>query len=277
MKNLNPFKLSLHSWVHLLAFVLIFLIIGCEKEAIEGNENFITADLSVKSGDEKVNTFYGPARHFGNGVVRAMVTMNHNGEPEAIGVKISEKALERLPDEIETITLRLPNKMEGLPFDHIDLNWNPHGHEPEVVYGATHFDLHFYMISEEEKMQIGYMGAGDGIVIPEEVYQPENYFPTMEVVPFMGMHWLNALAPELGGADFTHTFIYGSDKDGTFIFYEPMFTLDYLENHADGTLFEISQPEEFQISGFYYPTSYKMEYNAKKKEYIIVLEGLQWR
>lgn len=264
------------NFYYLLPLMFIFLFSGCEKDTM-GDIGSPAADglqMKAKGHKEKVNTFYGPAQPYGNGVVRAMVTMNHDGEPEAIGVKISEKVLRDLPDEHEILTLRLPNKMEGLAIDHIDLDWNPHGHEPEMFYGARHFDFHFYMISPEEKMQI-VPRTQEEIVLPEMQYWPANYFPTMEVVPNMGMHWLSEFAPELGGADFTHTFIYGS-YDGEFIFYEPMITLDYLQN-ATGESFDISQPQEFQRTGYYYPTSYRISYDATKKEYTVLLEDMVLR
>lgn len=34
------------------------------------------------------------------------------------------------------------------------LNWEPSGHPTEGVYTIPHFDFHFYMISEEEVMNI---------------------------------------------------------------------------------------------------------------------------
>ncbi|MEP6495442.1 MAG: hypothetical protein ABJF01_22335 [bacterium] len=39
-------------------------------------------------------------------------------------------------------------------FDHVVLDWNPAGHEPEHVYTLPHFDFHFYSVSEAEQMKI---------------------------------------------------------------------------------------------------------------------------
>lgn len=254
-------------------FILLFA--GCEKDGISQfeNEPLELNSPDLKAHSEKVNTFYGPAQPFGNGVVRAMVTMNREGEPQAIAVIISEKALERMPEEMRVITLKLPNKAEGLAFDHIDLDWNPAGHEPPGMYDLPHFDFHFYMISEEEKMKMTDWDVE--VMLPSQEFWPENYFPTQELVPSMGMHWLNSLAPELGGETFTHTFIYGS-YGGQFIFYEPMVTVDYLKQ-ANGESFTIHQPEEFQREGYYYPTTYSISHDPVKKEYLISLEGMVLR
>ncbi len=278
MMRLNYFLRSPRLSFYLLSLIFVFVLSACEKDAVPETE-IQSADLNfndnLKKPAGKTNTFYGPAQPLGNGVARAMVTMNHNGEPEAIGVKFSEKVLERLPDEHDILTLRLPNKMQGLAFDHIDLNWNPHGHHPPNIYGAPHFDFHFYMVSEEEKMEITDPLKGE--IYPTEEFIPEGYFTPGGLEPQMGVHWLHGAAPELGGADFTHTFIFGS-YDGKFIFYEPMITIDFLK-WGDTSEFPIpiSQPQEFDPMGYYYPTTYSITHDAKKKEYMVTLEGMVWR
>ena len=262
--------------ISFLPLILMIFLTGCEKEAMpEAVDSSV--DLQVKtaaSAETKTSTFYGPAEQMGDGVVRAMVTMTRDGVPVEIGVRISEKSLEGLPGEGYVATLRLPNKMEGLAFDHVDVNWNPHGHEPEVLYGAEHFDVHFYMVSQEYKTTI--TDPQKGVDYPDEIYQPLNYYPPLgvpaqfQLVPEMGVHWTRGDEP----FPFTHTFIYGS-YDDSFIFMEPMVTVDYLVNHADGTDFAIAQPEQFERSG-YYPTTYKMYYDAKRKEYVISMGGMVW-
>lgn len=263
---------SPQSFSYLLPLLLLFIFAGCQKEALPDD-----ASLDVKaSAETKTNTFYGPARQLGDGVVRSMVTMTRDGVPVEIGIRLSEKALQDLPDEVTVVELELPNKMEGLAFDHIDFDWNPHGHEPEFLYGAPHFDLHFYMISREEQMQV--IDPAKAAILPAAEYIPEGYFLPAgpELVPYMGVHWLSMDAPELppSSQEFTSTFIYGS-YDGSFIFMEPMFTLDYLMNAADGTEMPIPQPEEFEQAG-YYPTSYKMYYDAQHKDYIISMGDMKW-
>jgi len=86
------------------------------------------------------------------------------------------------------------------------------------------------------------------------------------------VHWLDFTAPELNGATFTQTFIYGS-YDGQVTFYEPMITEQFiLANPA----FEraIPQPAKVQKTG-YYPT--KMRIAKADKITNIILEGFVLR
>ena len=270
------FLLPPRSSFYLLPLFFLFLFAGCQQESLPEADGLTNSAAAKAANDEvRVNTFYGPAEPFNGGVVRTMVTMTRDGIPVEIGVRISEKALEDLPEDGRIISLDLPNQMQGLTFEHVDVNWNPHGHEPEVLYGAEHFDVHFYMVSEEYKMTI--TDPQKGVDYPDEVYQPFNYFPPppqvpaqFQLVPNMGVHWTRADEP----FPFTHTFIYGS-YDNSFIFMEPMVTLEYLLEHADGTAFSIAQPDEFERSG-YYPTTYKMYYDDKHKDYVISMGDMVW-
>lgn len=275
MKKLNSL-LSPQTSIYLLPLLFLFLFSGCQKEALPEVDG-LNVDPLTKAKDKsvRVNTYYGPAQAFNGGVVRAMVSMNEFGHPTHIGVKISEKVLEGIEDvDSQVITLQLPNKAAGLPFDHIDLDWNQMGHEPDFLYAVPHFDFHFFMVSEEYKM--GMTDTEKAANLPEPQYVPAGYFlPAVELVPYMGVHWLSSAAPELGGVDFTHTFIFGS-YDGEFIFYEPMITLDYLLNEADGEYFPIAEPQEYQHKGYFYPTNYSMDYDSGKKEYTIIMSGMRW-
>ena len=261
----------------IFSFLFSLLFISCDKEVIPLHVSSSSLTTELKKPEtpsaEKTNTFYGPAQPYGNGVVRAFVTMSHANEPTAIGLMISEKAFESLPDEMTNTTFQLPNQAEGLSFDHIDLGWNPHGHEPEGVYTFPHFDIHFYMISQEQQMDI--VDPVKAEILPASQYRPVGYFPTPGYVPMMGKHWLNGASPELNGDAFTQTFIYGS-YDGSFIFYEPMITLAYFMDKTS-TEYPINQPAEFQSSGYYYPTTYSINYDSTRKVYTVVLSGLVLR
>jgi hypothetical protein len=70
----------------------------------------------------------------------------------------------------------------------------------------------------------------------------------------MGNHLLDSQSPEIKDSlPFTRTFIYGA-YEGRLIFWEPMITLDFLQQTTDACM-EIRQPESFQRAG-YYPTQY---------------------
>ncbi len=160
-----------------------------------------------------------------------------------------------------------------MAFDHIDFGWNPHGHEPPGIYDVPHFDVHFYMISVDYQNTI--LDPALIVTPPDAQYIPAGYFTPGGLVPLMGEHWLDFNAAELNGGDFTKTFIYGS-YDQEFIFYEPMITLAYLQQKGNEKM-AIPQPEAFQRTGLYYPTTYSINYDAVKKEYLITLENLVLR
>jgi len=276
MKKFKTFKLSPQNLIPLFFLLSLFLFISCETDPVpEVTPQSLSSDLTkAPRSSDKTNTFYGPAKQLGDGVLRSMVVMRHDGTPEAIGLRISEKVLEGLPDEETNITLELSNKMQGMAFDHIDFGWNPHGHEPSHIYGDAHFDIHFYMVSVDYKNTI--LDPALIEIPPDAKYIPEDYFTPGGLVPYMGEHWLDFNAAELqAGGIFTKTFIYGS-YDQEFIFYEPMITLAYLQQKGNEQI-AIPQPAEFQRTGLYYPTTYSINYDAVKKEYLITLENLVLR
>lgn len=275
MKKKYYFFMS--SLSYLLTFTLFCLVTfySCESEPISKPINESTSVLLKESGNysksDKTNTFYGPAVPIGKGIAQAYVMMSHLGSPVSVGIRFSEKSLGNLSNSENRWTLKLPNKVKGLSIDHIDLGWNPHGHEPPGVYDLPHFDIHFYTVSEEYVNNINNPVKAE--MLPAPQFWPATYFPTPGFVPNMGKHWLSGLANEIQpGGVFSQTFIYGS-YDGAFIFYEPMITLDYL-NQKGSEQFNIFQPSEFLRTGLYYPTTYSITYDSTKKEYRIALENM---
>lgn len=265
MKN-PKFILSPQSLLY--TFLLVTFLFSCQTEIIP-EENFQSVDLKVANS----NDFYGPAVPFGNGVVRSFLSLTKEGNPVAVGLEISEKALQKLPDLDAEIILELPKKAEDLIIDHIALGWNPMGHEPPGVYDLPHFDMHFYWIPEEDVLAINSPDLAEKL--PASMFWPETYFDTPGYVPMMGKHWLSALSPELAGSVFDHTFIYGS-YDGNFIFYEPMITWDFLNNREFEDHYSIHQPENFARTGYYYAASYQIRFDEQKKVYRIALTDLFW-
>lgn len=255
-------------------FILFLIFTSCE-DMIPSEDAIQSTKLKAEISLEKSNDFYGPTQPMGNGVIRSVVTVGHDGVPKAVGIEFSAKALEKLPDEEHNIHLALSNKAEGLIVDHIDVGWNPHGHEPEGVYTLPHFDVHFYWISVAEVDMIPFsVGMAD---LPPAQYRPVDYSPDAVTIPQMGRHWLYNYAPELPwveGATFTQTFIYGS-YDSEFHFYEPMVTKSFLEAKDFNNPYPISQPTNFQRSG-YYADSYEFNYDSVKKQYRVMLTGLHW-
>lgn len=221
----------------------------------------------------KSGTFIGETKSLGNGMVRSWITLD-NGNVSAIGISFTDMALSGLPVENSTeYTLLLPEQASVTPFNHIGLDWNPKGHEPIGIYDKPHFDFHFYMISQEERNNI--TAAGEDLAklsknISSE-YIPEGYVPTPGGIPRMGAHWIDPSSPEFNNRSFTKTFIYGF-YDGKMVFVEPMVTKAFLETLPNTTDL-IKVPAKYPKKA-YYPTRYKVSYNATVREYSISIEGM---
>ncbi|AHM60533.1 hypothetical protein D770_11380 [Flammeovirgaceae bacterium 311] len=234
-------------------------------------------------------TFYGPATPLGQGVAKAWVSTDKQGNPLSVGITVSEHAVEALlkgqGHDHQSFTLKLPKQGEKTLYNHIVLDWNPMGHPAPGIYDLPHFDLHAYMISEEERMAIVPMAPFDanGQISfddrPSPLFIPKDYALDPGIVPAMGAHWLDQMAPELNGETFTQTYIYGSYK-GEFIFHEPMFTVAYLKDLKQKSnpfaSYAIKQPESYQKAG-YYPMEYSFTYNPTPGEYIISLDKLVYK
>lgn len=223
-------------------------------------------------------TTYGNTVAIGNGSGRSFVTVDAFGKPTEIGMRLSEAALTGLPPEDTNppawYVLNLPATTARLPFNHLSFDWNPHGHEPALIYDTPHFDVHFYMISLADRQQI-MPNDPKGEINPESKYLPATYIGPPGVVPTMGKHWVDPTSREFNGQAFTHTFIYGS-YNGNVIFQEPMITLAYLQGRTTQT-FALPQPQAFARTGLYYPTKYTIGYNAMSQEYTIMLHDMVLR
>lgn len=173
------------------------------------------------------------------------------------------------------------------PFTYVLNNWNPHGHMPPGIYDKPHFDVHFYMNPNEERLAIR-PGPCDALVncddyelgkdLPDEQYRHPDFEDLDAIEPAMGNHLADLTAPEHNGEPFTHTFIYGT-WDGEVTFYEPMVTYDWYADLASGSIedacFEIKQPEAFAEAGWY-PTEYCLRYRENRDELTTSLESFEY-
>lgn len=245
-------------------------------------------------------TVYGASQTLGDGTARTYVTLNAAGKPTSIGVALSEAALTNLPmipnapsPSAVMLQLALPTDAPVTGYNHVMLDWNPAGHEPDHVYTHPHFDFHFYNITPAQVMAMmpnDPQWAAKASALPATQFVPTGYaaasvlagIPAAQAaVPMMGLHWLDVSSPELqpppAGKQFTETFIYGS-YDGKFIFLEPMITKAYLESlkTTNGMSRNIGTPAQVATAG-YYPTTYSIRYDASAKEYRIALDSLTYR
>lgn len=224
---------------------------------------FILIFQSCKKNDSPSvsGTFKGTPISMGNGNAWSWIEIGTDGQPKTLGITFEEAAFTNLPSgndkhmeyEYEPT---LPSEKTLTPFKHIIVDWNPFGHPPANIYDKPHFDLHFYLIDEADRLQIpGYEQDSTGFLqYPDAPYLPATYFPFPGGEPQMGKHWADGTSPELNPVNpqpFTQTFIYGSYK-GNVTFYEPMATLDFLTTTTSFTR-NIPQPSKWGKEG-YYPT-----------------------
>jgi hypothetical protein len=231
----------------------------------------------------KPGTYTGEALRIGNGVAYSWVTLNEKGKPAALGVTITESALEGLPATPPKGTfgydyvLSLPEQAGKTAFKHVGFGWNPQGHEPPGIYDRAHFDVHFYMITPEAREKITAKGAD---VERCRKPLPAGFAPAGYVyakgteVPMMGGHFIDPKSPEFNGKEFTTTFLYGA-YDGNLIFFEPMLTKAFLETKPQ--MREVISVPTSYANGAFYPTAYSVRYDPARREYNIAIEGMTWR
>jgi hypothetical protein len=170
----------------------LFFISGCDESQPEPTPYDGASSANSKansSGNDKIITHYGRTYPFYGGIMRSIVQLNHAGEIVAVGMMFSERSLYNLPQEHESFVLEFPKHVGATLFTHIYFNWNPKGHFPLDIYGLPHFDLHYYTIPQEERLQIPFIAS----VPMEDImavwpYMPEHYVPTMVSEPMMGVH-----------------------------------------------------------------------------------------
>lgn len=222
----------------------------------------------------KAFVVYGDAVAVGLGKGQAYAEIDQSGALTSVGVALTEEALNGLPEhDMTQYILKLPSVLNVPPYNHVLLDWNPHGHEPNPTYSAPHFDFHFYLVSEEERKAISCQGDDEAVCLtqPEPTKLPPFYVPTPAGVPEMGWHWLDPRSPEFNGQPFTATFIYGF-YGGNMNFLEPMITREYLLKKQ---CFEkdIPVPQAFPKAG-YYPQSYAISFDKTLNMYFISLKSL---
>ena len=64
-------------------------------------------------------------------------------------------------------------------FDHLELHWNPVGHEPEGIYSLPHFDLHFFDVPPSEVLAVDCVD----LIQPAAERIPAPYIVTPGCVP----------------------------------------------------------------------------------------------
>ena len=243
----------------------------------------------TKDDQQKNGGFYkGPPQTFQHGKAWTWLETDPQDKPLRVGIAIDNAAMTSLDpggdhngghNHANAVSLAFHPKINLTVFDHALLDWNPHGHEPAGVYTLPHFDFHFYMTSTEERMAIPpYNVDSSGfLALPAPGYLPATlpnmYVPIPGGVPQMGKHWIDVSTPELNGALFTQTFIYGT-YGGKVTFYEPMITKAFIDENASFVR-DIPVPTKFAKTG-YYPTKMRISRSSGNVTNVI-LEAFVYR
>jgi hypothetical protein len=229
----------------------------------------------LASSVAKANTTaWGEVTPLGNSELRTFAELDNNKRIVSLGVAIRNATLTHLPADMKMIKLRLPPRADLAPYKFIEVDWNPHGHEPPGVYDVPHFDFHFYTMPLEDVAKITCAGADQPVCMkmPPANQVADKYAPTPAGVPMMGWHWVDTLAPEFNGGKFSKTFIYGF-YNGNVTFLEPMVTLEYLMSGANSTT-PIRQPATFPKHGIY-PRAYEVAYDSIHKVHYVRIKNFK--
>jgi uncharacterized protein len=289
---------------------ILTLLTACDESSPRGAADLTPTGLTAEVDAEGGHTIrhYGTPVRLGHGTVRTYILINTSDRdvPLEVGVALSEGATEGLPaamgmaghESMVVNLLALPT-LNPTPYQFVELDWNPAGHEPLAIYGLPHFDLHFYTVSRDVRSSIvptdpRYAEAAASF--PPAELRPPFYVdaataagaPAWAVtVPQMGLHWFDVRAPELQAAlgnpagyqPFTRTFIKGT-WDGRFIFDEPMITRAWLltkrissrEAAADDVI-PVPTAARYEPAG-YYPQAYRVAYDPRAREFLVGLTQL---
>jgi hypothetical protein len=252
-------NLSNAKWLLPLCFAS-FIFNSCQKEHNPVDQ------------ETKYNTFNGTQIKVGNGYAHTFITRSHTGVPQELGVVFTDEALSGLPTTNTPYILDFHHKaLESTPFKHVALGWSATGHPlPGGAFMGPHFDVRFFMLSLEERLNIPAPPAPELYILPPTGYMPANYYPDVPG-PQIGMHWTDKSF--VAGVPVKQTMILGS-FNGKFTFVSPIVLQSEL---ASGTRTSLpySQPQTFAKNG-YYPTKYNI-YEDDKKQHYVTLSDFVWR
>ncbi|MCM0611345.1 DUF5602 domain-containing protein [Marinobacter sediminum] len=224
--------------------------------------------------------FTGTSVAVGNGTARVVVMANDGNDPESVSVVLTEDALLGLPEahgdkSVWEFELPMPDAGPQTGYNHVVLDWNPAGHIPEGVYSVPHFDVHFYLISNDEREAITFHGDDRDLAMaaPDPELVPDGYIvPPDTAVERMGMHGLDPAGSEFQGQPFSHNFIYGYYK-GELMFVEPMLSLAFLQSRPEVTS-PVKKPRRYSYPAWY-PATYRIGFDTGKGEYTIAIQDLE--
>lgn len=215
---------------------------------------------------------------FGDGEAQTFIDTDASGNPTAFGVEFDTR-FDALPAVDAEYRLPMPASAPGvLPIDHVSLQWNPEGHEPASVFDVAHLDALFFLLSEDERLEIEPGACDDEPVTCDALdrallplppsAQPPGYASIGLIEPFEGDHLFRVIDQSIG--EFESAWSYGR-WDGEIAFLEASATRSWLETLDGEDCRPIATPEAFTQAGWY-PTLYCTSWENDGR-YRISLEG----
>ncbi|MBB1284428.1 DUF5602 domain-containing protein [Flavisolibacter sp. BT320] len=232
-----------------------------------------------KDKANKLKTYRSTPVSLWEGKATAWISVNRVGVPVELGLEIAPKALDGLPEtNFSVAKVPLPAIAKELtPFDHIQIDWASQGHGMPGPTGPAfmgpHYDIRFFMTTLEERMQIPAPTdpTAKFNILPPAGYMPANYFAGRSALPGIGLHWTDGQ----GFNGMTRAMVLGT-YNGEFTFVSPIVTAEeLLSGNASSTPF--GQPQYFQESNTYYPTTYNIYQDKEGKKHQVTLSGFVLR
>ena len=149
--SLKSYRMKAH-----VRFLQIFLtgtaivaLQACDDPIYEYLFPWLPVDESSQVDNQNTLTLYGPAEPVGDGTAQVWVSWIEDGTPLAAGVKLSENALDNLPEHPQEYVLDFPDQTGSSFYSHAKVGWYPAGDESNGTSGLPHFDVQFFVSGEE--------------------------------------------------------------------------------------------------------------------------------
>jgi len=224
-------------------------------------------------------TLTGPVIAVGAGTAWTELQLDRSDQIKSIALVFTETALSNLPATLPNteFIVPLPADAPAMVFNHVAINWQPEGHPPPMVYTVPHFDVHYYLVTTQQRDAMtpadAQFGAKSAAAPPAAQAVP-GYVGDPFGIPRMGAHWTDRNSHEFHGSAFTSTMVYGF-YEGKMIFLEPMLTKAFLESKPNVTK-NISVPASYPKVGRY-PTAYRVAHDPATRQYRVELMGFEAR
>lgn len=231
--------------------------------------------------DPRGGTFAGSDRRIGNGEARAFVTLDDEGVPTEIGVRLDQDALAGIPYNLGGATSRvyelsLPPEADSTPFRHVTIDWYPQGDGEDGRFDTARFDVHFYTVAKGELEEIdpavsGAQAKAENLLSAAETPAGYETGDPVTFEPKVGVHWYDpATLP--GTSGFAKNLFYGS-WDGALTFIEVRMAWDWLAGTPQYSS-PLPQPTTWPTSGPW-PTTWTIATDEANQQFVITFGNFE--